>query len=211
MRRAPAVLAVLALAACSSAPEPEPASASPAPAPAPADPKAARVSAVRAEIEAKRADLRQADQDLEMIAAERRELEGRPASAEKTRRLAELARLESESRQKKASLQADVTALEKELARLTGTPAPAAESAEDALERALAAEERRRQEERERAEAERRRRAEAERARPAEPAKEKPPALSPAPAAGGEGLLFEERWARIILAIRQELEKYKRW
>lgn len=207
MRRAPAVLAVLALAACSSAPEPEPESAAPAPAPAPADPKAARVSAVRAEIEAKRADLRQADEDLEKIAAERRELEGRPASAEKTQRLAELARLESESRQKKASLQADVTALEKELARLTG--APAAESAEDALERALAAEERRRQEERERAEAERRRRAEAERARQAEPATEKPPA--PAPAAGGEGVLFEERWAQIILTIRQELEKYKRW
>jgi dTMP kinase len=210
------VLAGLAILGCSSSPEPEskPAAAGPA-----ANPREQQISALRASIAAKRAELAQTEADLAKVSAEREQLSAQPASNEKTNRLIELGRLETESNQKKTTINADLQAYQSQLAELTGTAKP--KSADDALDMALeadakkdkeAAERRKQQEESARAE-EARKLAEAERARIAEEqarAKEKIEGGRAAEGAeGGPG--FDERWADVISKIRAELQRYKRW
>ncbi len=208
---------------CSSASRtPETPPADPA-APA-AEPKAA---SSRAELALKRGELKSADEDLGRIAAERAELNAQGASEAKTNRMAELARLEAETRQRRLNLETEIARLDK----AGSEPAPATDPAAAALEKALAeakkAEEaaarekaeaaRRKAEEmaaKEREEAEKRRKMEQEAAKPKppEPTPKPPGTAEPAmPAAEGEAIVFEERWAAVILKVRAELQRYKRW
>src|SRR5262245_11377358 len=101
---------ILALAAgCSSGPSEEPERApEPAPAPRPANPKDVQISATRAALAAKKADLSQADADLARLAAEK-ETEKEPS------RLASIAALEGETKRKKEALGLDIAELEARL------------------------------------------------------------------------------------------------
>jgi hypothetical protein len=213
------LLAVLFAFGCGSA-EPEP-EEGPAAGPAPAP--EARGGDVRGQIAIKNAELRQADIDLGKIMAERMELDTRPASEAKTNRLAELGRIEADTKQKKQALEAEIAALERR-AQDSGAPAAKARSADEALDLALAAEDTKQKEEEEKrrakaaadAGADKKRLEEAEKARAAEAAardKEKIQAGlgGTAPAAGADGPIFEERWAAAILKVRTELQRYKRW
>ncbi len=206
------LLAVLLVAGCSaSEPEPEPFPGGAEPgvaAPAGGD----RAAGIRAQIEVKRNELRQVDIDLGKVAAERFQLDPQPPSEAKTNRMTELARIESECKAKKQALEAEIVQLENQARASEAAPAV---SADDALDMALAADTQRRAESE--AAAQKRRLEEAERARAAEAAareREKVqagPTAAPAAAPGGEGLIFEERWADMILKVRVELQRYKRW
>ncbi|HEV3029507.1 MAG TPA: hypothetical protein VG457_18150, partial [Planctomycetota bacterium] len=104
---------------------------------APADPREAERAETRSRLNARRAELVQTDSDLSKIATERESLSTEAASEKKTNRLVELARIESDLKQKKASLNEEVAQLEQQL----GGPAPTAkkpEKAGDALDDLLA-------------------------------------------------------------------------
>ncbi len=221
MKRAVAALLLLAI-GC-GAPEPVPEETARGPAPVTGEmTKEERVAEVRRTIELKRNELRQKDIDLGKITEERFELEPKPASEAKTSRMAELARMESDIKAQKRAIEAEIADLERRAQEISGAPRP--RSADEALDLALEAENARQREEAEKrrlkaeaeAAAERRRLEEAERERLArESAREKErvqaaPAALPA-AAGGEGLTFEERWADVIMKVRAELQRYKRW
>ncbi len=205
------LLAVFLVAGCSASdpePEPFPGEAEPGV----VAPGGDRAAGIRAQIEVKRNELRQVDIDLGKVAAERFQLDPQPPSEAKTNRMTELARVESECKAKKQALEAEIVQLENQARASEAAPAV---SADDALDMALAADTQRRAESE--AAAQKRRLEEAERARAAEAAareREKVqagPAAVPAAAPGGEGLIFEERWADVILKVRVELQRYKRW
>jgi hypothetical protein len=217
MKRLSFLAAAVLAAGCSSAdPAPESGAAQPPPS-APAT-RESQIANLRAQIQSKRADVAQADADLARIAAEREQLAGQGASEQKTNRLVELGRIESETKQKKSSISSDIASLEKQLSEVSGTAR--AKTDDEALEAALAAEAAREKEVAERKKAsddvarteEARKIAAAESARQAEleaRAKEKVQG-GRAAAAGGEST-FEERWADVIMKVRVELQKYKRW
>ncbi len=224
MKRFAIVASLILAAGCSSsdvAPEPV--------APAP-DAGAGQMAQIRTQIQGKRSEIAAADQDLAKIQAERRELADQPASQQKTDRLVELARAESDTKQKKASLTEDVADLQKQL----GDSAPAAPAAKpsqsdqglDAILAAADGAKAKEKEEAERVAAEARKRkmaeeaaaseagriAQAESRRKAEEeARAKEAVAGGRPAAGPDGAGFEERWADVILQVRTELQRYKRW
>jgi hypothetical protein len=211
------LLAVLFAFGCGSA-EPEP-EEGPAAGPAPA----ARGGDARSLLAIKNAELRQADIDLGKVMAERMELDLKPASEAKTNRMAELAKIEADTTQRKRVLEAEIAALERR-AQDSGAPAAKAKSADEALDLALAAEDTKQKEEEAKrrakaaadAGADKKRLEEAEKARAADAAardREKIQAGQggTAPAPGADGPIFEERWAAAILKVRTELQRYKRW
>jgi DNA repair exonuclease SbcCD ATPase subunit len=225
MKKFLVLASLIAAVGCSSSDiAPESAPAAPAP-----DPRAGEMSRIRAQIQTKRAELGQADQDLARIQAERRDLADQPASQQKTDRLVELARAESETKQKKNALTEDISDLQRELGEASpAAPAARSTQADQGLDAILAAAEganRREKEEAERREAEARRRrmeeeAGAERRRiaaaetrrmAAEEARSKEPVAGGRPAEGPDGAPFEERWADVILQVRTELQRYKPW
>jgi chromosome segregation ATPase len=217
MRRLP-VLALLAALGCSSTEEEaDPAAPADTPAQAPAATKEQQIAQLRTQIANKRAELAQADLDLAKINAEREDLNAKPASAEKTNRTAELARLETESKNRKNAITSDIAVLQQQLQGLTGGPRP--RSADEALDLALEADAKKEKEEAEKRKAredaerseEARKIAEAERGRQAELAAREREKLAGGKGAGADGSTFEERWADMIIKVRQELQKYKRW
>src|SRR5437868_7069211 len=75
---------------------------------APADPREAERAETRSKLNAKKADMSQADSDLSKVAAERESLSSEAASEKKTNRLVELARIESDLKLKKAALAEEI-------------------------------------------------------------------------------------------------------
>ncbi len=198
--------------------EPEPEQPPSGPAPAAGQPRDQQVAALRGQIAQKNADLRQTEIDHTRIVAERLELDGKPASEAKTNRLAELAKHESDIKVKKQALEAEIADLERRAQGVGGAPKP--KSADEALDLALEADDKKQKEEEAKrlakaaseAGADKKRLDEAEKARAAETAardRDKIKAGAGAPA--GEGLTFEERWADAILKVRVELQRFKRW
>jgi hypothetical protein len=211
------LLAVLFAFGCgASEPEPERPEAGPAPAA-----RGGGGDQIRSQIALKNSELRQADIDLGKIMAERLELDAKPASEAKTNRLAELGKIESETKLKKQALEADIAALERKAQDSGAASKP--KSADEALDLALAAEDSKLKEEEAKrrakaqadAGADKKRLDEAEKARVAETAareKEKIQAGQGGTApATADGPTFEERWAGVILRVRTELQRYKRW
>jgi colicin import membrane protein len=216
MKRLSFLAVALLAVGCSSADSAPEAGAAPPPS-APAT-KESQIANLRAQIQSKRADAAQADADLARIAAEREQLAGQGASEQKTNRLVELGRLESETKQKKSSISSDIASLEKQLSEVSGTAR--AKTDDEALEAALAAEAAREKEVAERKKAsedaarteEARKIAAAESARQAElEARAKEKVQGGRAAAAGDESTFEERWADVIMKVRVELQKYKRW
>src|SRR3954462_11178054 len=70
----------------------------------PADPAEAKRAETRTRLNARQQELNQAESDLSNVASEREKLGKEEASEKKTNRLIELARLESDLKQRKASL-----------------------------------------------------------------------------------------------------------
>jgi colicin import membrane protein len=216
MKRAWMLSLVLA-AGCSSGPEADPDAKAPppeSPRPAPASPKEAEISSTRARLASKKADLSQANADLDRLAAERTQLEGEGASDAKTKRLAEIATLESEAKRKKQALALDIAEDEAKLKDLTAGSKASDDPLAAALEEDAAAErekvERRKIKEEADRSAEARKVAEADAARRAEAeAKSKEKVASAGKA--GEGEIFEERFAGLILKVRETLQQFKRW
>ncbi len=222
MRRLSLLAVLAAFAGCSSTDEGEPpapgqpgAAADPAPAT-----KEQQIGRLRTQIANKRAELAQADLDLAKINAEREDLNAKPASAEKSNRMVELGRLEGETKNRKGAVTSDIAVLQQQLQGLTGQARP--RSADEALDLALEADAKKDKEEAERRKVredverseEARKIAEAERARQAELAareREKLAGAGGKAGTGPDGLTFEERWADVIIKVRQELQKYKRW
>jgi colicin import membrane protein len=212
------VVALLVVAGCSSSPEPQ--AQSNQPANPGVSPKDQRINALRAEIAGKRAEVAKADAEVAQVAAEREKLNTQPAGEEKNNRLVELARVESEANARKASLNSDIAARQQELQDLVGG-GQRAKSADEALDSALEADAKREaelaaarkaKEDAARGE-EARKVAAAEAARIAEEEARKRETVQggrTAPA-GEDGPLFEERWADVLLKVRIELQKYKRW
>jgi hypothetical protein len=212
------MVALLVVAGCSSSPE----AAAPAPGPAnPAfSPKEQQISSLRAQIASKRAEVAKADADLAQIAAEREQLAGQPASNEKNDRLVQLGQAEGSVNQKKSFLNSEISTKQQELQDLVGGPRP--KSADDALDSALEADAKREadvvaarkaKEDSARSE-EARKVAAAEAAKIAEEeARKKEMVQGGRTAAPGEAgdTSFDERWADVILKVRIELQKYKRW
>jgi colicin import membrane protein len=216
MKRAWMLSLVLA-AGCSSAPETDPdakAPAPPTPAPAPPSPKEAQLNAARSQLAVKKNELTQANADLERLAAERAQLDAAGASEEKTRRLAEIASLETESKRKKQALALDIADLEAQLRDLTAGGKSSDDPLAAALEEDAAAErekaERRKAKEEADRSAEASKLAQAEAARKAEVEAKSKEKVDSAPAAG-EGQAFEERFAAVILKVREALQQFKRW
>lgn len=188
--------------------------------PAAEDPRAAERASLREKINAKKQELAQADSDLGKIAAERDAKAGEAASESKTNRLIELARLEQDTKQKKASLQDDIANLE---AQLNGTSAPAAAKpakAGDALDDILASNENKQKEDADRmkkkaedeAAADKARIAQADAAKKAEEDERAKQKIEGGRlAAGPDAPAFEDRWADVIQKVRGELQRFKRW
>jgi hypothetical protein len=185
------------------------------PAAAPAeDPKAG----IRAQIQSKKQDLAQADSELASIASERDKVMKQDASDGKTTRLIELQRQENDTKQKKTALTDDIAQLE---AQLSGQPAAAKPAkAGDALDDILATNENKDKEEAERrkkkeeadAAADKDRIAKAEAARQAEKDEQAKQKIEGGRAsAGPDAPPYEDRWADVIIKVRTELQKYKRW
>lgn len=185
--------------------------------PAPkASPKEVELRQVRSALASKKADLSQASADLDRLAAERAQLDAAEASTAKTNRLAEVATLETEAKRKKQVLTLDIAELEARLRDLTaGSKASddplAAAIEEDAAAEREKAEIRKAKEEADRQEqgrkiaaAEAARRAEAE-------AKAKEKVDGGRTAAAGDESIFEERWADVIIKVRETLQQFKRW
>jgi colicin import membrane protein len=210
-----AFLAFLGVLGC-SAPEQAPEGAPP-PAAKPAT-KEEQMGQLRQQIASKRAESLRADAELADVTAEREKLAAQPASEAKTNRLAQLAKVESDTKQKKEALNAEIATLEQQLQALSGPPKP--KSGDESLDAVLAAEEAKQKEEAERKrqreeaerDAEKRKLAEAERARQAElAAREKEKLQAGQARAGGpDDALFEDRWGDVILRIKAELQKYKK-
>jgi chromosome segregation ATPase len=211
-------LALLVAAGCSSISETDPDVDKPkaeAPAPPPPNPKEVELRSVRAQLASKKADLSQANADLDRLAAEKEQVNAADASESKTTRLTQIAGLESEAKRKKQALALDIADLEARLKDLTGTSTSddplASALAEDAAIEKDRIETRKAKEEADKKELGKRV-ADAEAARRAEEeakAKEKVPGGA-APAAGDEST-FEERWAAVILRVRESMQQYKRW
>lgn len=206
-----AIPVILALAAgCSSGPseEPERAPEPARPAPRPANPKEAEISSIRASLAVKKADLAQADADLARLAAEK-ETEKEPT------RLASIGTLESEAKRKKEALGLDIAELEAKLKDLSAgskqsdDPLAAALEEDAAAEREKAAN-RKAKEEAERS-AEARKVAEAEATRRVEAEAKSKEKVGSAGAAPTDGTLYEERFAAVILKVREALQQFKRW
>jgi hypothetical protein len=186
---------------------------------APADPREAERTEIRGRIAAKQQDLAQTDSDLSKLASERDSLSKEEASQKKTDRLVEMARLESDLKQRKAGQEEEIANLQAQL----GGSAPAAkkpEKAGDALDDVLATNdnkekedaERRRKKADEEAAADKTRIAQAEMARKAELDERSKQKVEGGRAAGGEdGPAFEDRWADVIQKVRAEIQKYKKF
>jgi len=215
-------LPILALLCCTagcglfgSSEEPESRPAAPA-----TDPREAERAELRAKINAKQQELDQANADLAKIAAEREQLSKADASESKNNRLVELARLESDTKQKKAILSDEIAQLQQQPGAPAPAPAMKPKSASDSLDDLLTNNdakvkeeaERRRKKAEEDASADQARIAQAERARKAEmDERSKQKIEGGRPAAGADGPAFEERWADVINKIRAELQHFKRW
>ena len=211
---------ILALAAgCSSIPDSDPEAAKPkpeTPAAAPPSPKEVELRQIRSQLAVKKADLSQANADLDRLAAEREQLNAAEASAAKTARLAEIAAIEGEAKRKKQVLPLDIAELEARVRDLTaGTkasddPLAAALEADAAAEREKA-ETRKAKEEADRQEKGKRIAAAETAAREEAEAKSKEKVAGGRPAAADGGSIFEERWADVIIKVRETLQQYKRW
>src|SRR6185295_15350707 len=163
------------------------------PKPAAADPRASEREDLRNKISAKKQELAQADSDLGKIAAERDAKAGEAASESKTNRLIELARLESDTKQKKAAITDEIANLE---SQLNGTPAVAAKPAKAEDEAA----------------GDKARIAQADAAKKAEEDERAKQKIEGGRiAAGPDAPAYEDRWADVIQKIRGELQRYKRW
>lgn len=214
------VVALLVAAGCSSGPEAGPQPGQPA---RPAvSPKEQQINSLRAQIAQKRAEVARADAELAQVAAEREQQNTQPASEEKTNRIIALGRAESDANQRKALTNSEIASLQQQLQDLVGGGARP-KSADEALDSALEADAKREaevaaarkaKEDSARSE-EARKVAAAEAARIAEEQAKKKEMVQGGrttdAAAGGEGPLFEERWADVILKVRIELQKYKRY
>lgn len=203
---------------CESAPE------SNAPAAQPANPalspKEQQINSLRAQIASKRAEVAKADFELAQVNAERERLAGQGASTEKNDRLVALAGAEAQTNQKKSFLNSELAQKQQELQDLVG--GPRAKNADDALDSALEADAKReadlaagRKAKEDSARSDQARKvAAAEAAKIAEEAAKKREMVAGgrvgAPGEAGD-TSFEERWADIIMKVRIELQKYKRW
>lgn len=187
--------------------------------PAAADPRAAERADLRNKISAKKQELAQADADLSKIAAERDQKAGEAASESKTNRLIELARLETDTKQKKAAITDEIANLE---SQLNGTPAPVAKPAKagDALDDILASNDNKAKEDADRlkkkaeddAANDKARIAQADAAKKAEEDERAKQKIEGGRlAAGPDAPAFEDRWADVIQKVRGELQRYKRW
>src|SRR4051812_30806843 len=78
------------------------------------DPREAERAETKSKIAARQADLDQANADLAKIASERESLSKAEASESKNNRLVELARLESDTKQKKAVLSDEIAQLQQQ-------------------------------------------------------------------------------------------------
>lgn len=214
------IVALLVVAGCSSGPE-TPGTQPNQPAQPAMSPKESRINSLRVEIASKRAELAKTDADLAQIAAEREQQAAAAASPEKTDRLVQLGQAETAANQKKAFINSEIATKQQELQDLIGGPRP--KSADDALDSALAEDDKRKTEAAAAARAredaarteEARKVAAAESARIAEEAARKkemvPGGATSAGAAGADGQLFEERWGDVLMKVRVELQKYKKW
>jgi hypothetical protein len=184
---------------------------------APADPREAERAEVRGRISQRKQELAQTESDLGKIASERDQLANEGASEKKTSRLVELARLESDLKQKKAVLNEEIGQLQQQL----GGPAPTAKKPSgDTLDDILADNDSkekqeaalRKQKAEDEAAADKNRIAQAETARKAElDERAKQKVEGGRMAAGNDGPGFEERWADVINKVRAEVQKYKKW
>ncbi|MBV8878562.1 MAG: hypothetical protein JO332_01235 [Planctomycetaceae bacterium] len=188
---------------------------------APADSREAERAELRGKLDQRKQELAQADADLGKIATEREQLANEGASEKKTSRLVELARLESDLKQRKASLGEEIDQLQQQLGgpaapRSTAKP----EKAGDALDDILAGNdnkekedaERRKKKAEEEAAGDKNRIAAAESARKAElDERAKQKVEGGRLAAGADGPAFEERWADVINKVREEIQKFKKW
>lgn len=104
-------------------------------APAAAGARDAEIARLRVKVAGKRADLAWCDAELGAVAAERLRLEPKPASEDKKKRIAGLAKLESELKRKRQDVEGDLSSLMNGLAELS---APKPRTADEALEQALA-------------------------------------------------------------------------
>ena len=214
------IVALLVAVGCSSGPDSAPPPGQPA---QPAvSPKEQQINTLRAQIAQKRAEVARSDADLAQVAAEREQLNAQPASEEKTNRIIALGRAESDANQKKALLNSEIASYQQQLQDLVGG-GPRPKNADDALDSALEADAKREAEVAAARKAkedaarsdEARKVAAAEAARIAEEQARKKEMIQGGRttdvAAGGEGPLFDERWADVILKVRIEIQKYKRW
>jgi hypothetical protein len=216
-------LSILALLCCTAgcglfgSDSSEPGSRPAAPA---ADPREAERAEVRSKISSRQADLDQANADLAKIASERAELSKAEASETKNNRLIELARLESDTKQKKAVLSDEIAQLQQQLGGPAPAPAAKPKSASDSLDDLLTNNDAKEKEDAERrkkkaedeAAGDKDRIAQAEAARKAElDERAKQKIEGGRLAAGADGPGYEERWADVINKVRAELQRYKRW
>ena len=206
------VLAILGILAGCGSSEPAPKSE------APADPRAAERAELRTRLNARQQELDQANTDLGKINAEREQLSKQDASETKTNRLVELARLETDTKQKKAAVSEEIANLQQQLGEAPAAKKP--EKAGDALDDLLAANdnkdkeeaERRRKKAEDEASGDKARIAEAESARKAElDERAKQKIEGGRLAAGADGPAFEERWADVIQKVREEVQKFKKY
>lgn len=198
-------------AACSSEPDARPAAE---------DPAAAKRAETKARLNARQQDLNQVESDLSTVASEREKLGKEEASEKKTNRLIEIARLESDLKQRKASLSDEIAQLQSELSGGAAPTAKKPEKAGDALDDLLASNENKDKEDAERrkkkaeddAAADKARIGEAEAARKAElDERAKQKIEGGRASAGADGPAYEERWADVIQKVREEIQKYKRF
>lgn len=214
-----ALIFTLALAAgCSSIPESDPDLAKPkpeTPATPPPNPKEVELRQLRTQLATKKADLSQANADLDRLAVEREQLDAADASAAKTARLTEIAALETEAKRKKQVLPLDIAEMEARVRDLTaGSKEPddlvAALEADAAAEREKA-ETRKAKEDADRQEQGKRIAAAEAAVRAEAEAKSKEKVAGGRPAGEGDAAIFEERWADVIIKVRETLQQYKRW
>lgn len=193
--------------------------AAPMPAPDPGASRETRLNQLRTTLAQKKADLAQAEQEGQAVGAEREQLNGQPASDAKTNRLAELATLEAGLNRKRQALALDIAELENQIRDLSSgsSTAPSDDALAAALEADAAAE--REKAARLRAAQEADRSAEARKVTGAQSARvteekarsdQKVAAVRPSEG-GAEGAPFEERYADVILKVKEALQAYKRW
>lgn len=184
------------------------------------DPAAAKRAETKSKLNARQQELNRVESDLANVSSEREKLGKEEASEKKTNRLIEIARLESDLKQQKVSLNDEIAQLQ---AELSGGPAPTAkkpEKAGDALDDLLASNDKKEGEEAARlkkkaeddAAADKARIGEAEAARKAElDERAKQKVEGGRAQAGADGPGYEERWADVIQKVREEIQKFKRF